>query len=158
NGHQQMVSLMVGAGKDGNIYVMDQANMGKFNANTNAIYQLLSNALPGGTWSSPAWFTGASALYYGGQGHTLKAFTFSGGSLSFSSQSATSFGYPGTTPSVSANGNSNGIVWATENTNPAVLHAYDATNLATELYNTRQASGGRDNFGAGNKFIAPMIA
>ena len=69
----------------------------------------------------------------------------------------TSFGYPGATPSVSANGASNGIVWAVENNSPAVLHAYSATNL-NELYNSNQAANGRDQFGAGNKFITPMIA
>ena len=58
---------------------------------------------------------------------------------------------------VSANGTSNAIVWAVENTNPAILHAYDAVTLK-ELYNSNQASGGRDQFGAGNKFITPMIA
>jgi hypothetical protein len=59
---------------------------------------------------------------------------------------------------VSANGNANGIVWAHENSNPAVLHAYDAANLASELYNSNQASGNRDQFGAGNKFITPTVA
>ena len=43
-----------------------------------------------------------------------------------------------------------------ENSNPAVLHAYDATNLATEFYNSNQA-GSRDQFGPGNKFITPVI-
>jgi len=61
-------------------------------------------------------------------------------------------------PVVSANGTSNGIVWAHQNGNPAVLHAYDASNLARELYNSSQAANGRDQFGAGNKFITPMIA
>src|SRR6202007_291506 len=74
------------------------------------------------------------------------------------SQTLTAFAYPGTTPSISANGSANGIVWAAENTNPAVLHAYAATNLATELYNSNQAPRSRDHFGAGNKFITPMIA
>ena len=50
----------------------------------------------------------------------------------------------------------NGIVWAVENSNPAVLRAYDATNLANELYNSNQA-GSRDQFGPGNKFITPVI-
>jgi hypothetical protein len=49
-------------------------------------------------------------------------------------------------------------VWAHENTNPAVLHAYDASSLAHELYNSSQAAGGRDQLGAGNKFITPTIA
>ena len=148
--------LAVGAGKDGNIYVVDRSNMGKFNANTNAIYQELPSAV-GSVFSSPAWFNGT--MYYGGVGDTLKAFAFSGGMFgsSPSSRSSHSFGYPGATPSISANGLSNGIVWVTENTNPAVLHAYDSSNLATELYNSNEAPNGRDNFGAGNKFIVPMV-
>jgi hypothetical protein len=59
---------------------------------------------------------------------------------------------------VSAIGSANAIVWAYENTSPAVLHAYAATNLATELYNSNQASNGRDHFGAGNKYIVPVVA
>jgi outer membrane protein assembly factor BamB len=59
---------------------------------------------------------------------------------------------------VSANGSSNGIVWAHHNTNPAVLYAFDAGNLGRKLYDSSQAANGRDQFGAGNKFITPMIA
>jgi hypothetical protein len=59
---------------------------------------------------------------------------------------------------VSANGAANGIVWAHENSSPAVLHAYDASNLATELYNSNQAAGNRDQFGTGNKYITPTVA
>jgi hypothetical protein len=59
---------------------------------------------------------------------------------------------------VSANGSSNGIVWAVQNSQPAVLYAFAAGNLATLLYNSNQAASGRDNFGAGNKFITPSIA
>jgi len=74
-----------------------------------------------------------------------------------SSQTAKVFPYPGATPSISANGSNNAILWAAENTNPAVLHAFDAGNLASELYNSNQAPGSRDHFGAGNKFITPTI-
>jgi hypothetical protein len=88
----------------------------------------------------------------------LKAFPFSKARLQArSSESATSFAYPGTTPSVSANGTANGIVWATENTSPMNLHAYNATNLTKEIYNSNQA-GTRDHSGGGNKYITPMIA
>jgi hypothetical protein len=59
---------------------------------------------------------------------------------------------------VSANGTSNAIVWAHENSDPAVLHAYDAANLAHEIYNSSQAPGNRDRFGAGNKFITPTVS
>jgi hypothetical protein len=91
-------------------------------------------------------------------GSPIQAFTITNAKLSASAtvQTANSFGYPGATPSVSANGTSNGIVWAVENVSPAVLHAYNATNLA-ELYNSNQASGNRDQFGSGNKYITPMI-
>jgi hypothetical protein len=150
--------LVIGAGKDSNIYVVDRDAMGKFNAASNNIFQTLNNALPGGIWSTPAYFNGA--VYYGDVSGTLKAFSISHAKLSATpqSQSATQFAYPGTAPSVSAHGTTNGIVWAHENTNPAVLHAYDATNLAHELYNSNQASTGRDHLGAGNKYITPTVA
>jgi hypothetical protein len=153
----QVHHLAVGAGKDSNIYVVNRDNMGKFNPNGNsAIYQEIDGVLPGGVWAMPAYFN--NTVYYGSVSHPLKAFSISNAKLSTSptSQTATSFTYPGTTPSVSANGTSNGIVWAIENTSPAVLHAYDATNLSHELYNSNQA-GSRDQFGPGNKFITPMI-
>ncbi|MFP3607688.1 pyrrolo-quinoline quinone, partial [Paraburkholderia sp. SIMBA_053] len=73
------------------------------------------------------------------------------------SQSAFKFPYPGTTPSISANGAQNAIVWAAENGSVAALHAFNAANLAQELYNSNQ-SGSRDTFGAGNKYITPMVA
>src|SRR5262249_21419114 len=113
--------LAVGAGKDQNLYLVDRSNMGKFNpSNDNAIYQELSGALPGGVWAMPAYFNGT--LYYGSVGNPLKAFPFQSARLgSSSSHSPGSFSYPGTTPSISANGNANGIVWAAENSSPAVL-------------------------------------
>ena len=91
----------------------------------------------------------------------LKAYSIASARLSATptSTSATGFAYPGATPSVSANGTQNGIVWAVESaTNaPGVLHAYDATNLRHELYNSGQAANGRDGFGPGNKFITPVV-
>jgi hypothetical protein len=75
-----------------------------------------------------------------------------------SSTSTHSFGSPGSTPSISAKGTQNAILWAAENSSPAVLHAYDATNLATELYHSNQAASSRDHFGTGNKFIVPTVA
>jgi len=150
--------LMVGAGKDGNLYVVDRDSMGKFSATANNNYQTLTGVLTGGIWSTPAYFNGT--VYYGNVSGTLKAFAASSAKLGATpqSQSATSFTYPGTAPSVSANGTANGIVWAHENSNPGVLHAYDATNLAHEIYNSNQAAANRDQFGAGNKYITPIVA
>ena len=148
--------LAVGAGKDGNIYVVSRDSMGKFNASGNHIWQELDGALAGGIWSTPAYYK--QSVYFGPSGGSLRAFTISGAKLATGSASATSYPYPGTSPVVSANGAANGIVWAHENANPAVLHAYDASDLAHELYNSSQAANGRDHFGAGNKFITPAIA
>lgn len=151
--------LAVGAGKDGNLYVVNRDSLGKFNpSNNNQIWQELPGVLGGGIWSTPAWFNGS--VYYGPVGGSLLAFKVTNARLatSPSSQTALSFPYPGTAAAVSANGNANGIVWAHENSATAVLHAYDASNLATELYNSKQAAGGRDSFGSGNKFITPTIA
>jgi hypothetical protein len=151
--------LAIGAGKDGNIYLVDRDNMGKFNPASDAnIYQELVGVLAGGEFATSAYFNGS--VYFGPVSGRLKQFTFASALLNATpaSQSGTTFGYPGTNPSISSNGTSNGIVWAYENgSSGAVLHAYDATNLANELYNSTQA-GSRDSFGQGNKFITPMIA
>jgi hypothetical protein len=148
--------LAVGAGKDQIIYVVDRDNMGKFNASSNNIYQQISGALSGGVWSKPSYFN--NVVYYGAVGDSIKAFPISGGKLATtaSSKSVQTFVYPGATPAISANGATNGIVWAVENATNGVLHAYDATNLATELYNSTQATNGRDTF-APNKYMTPMV-
>jgi PQQ enzyme repeat len=150
--------LVVGAGKDTNIYLVDRDAMGKFNSATNNIVQTLSGVLPGGVWSTPAYFN--NTLYFGDVSGTLKAFAITAAKIATTptSQSPTSFVYPGTAASISANGSANGIVWAHENTSPAVLHAFDASNLAHELYNSNQAANAKDQFGAGNKYITPVVA
>jgi len=149
--------LVVGSGKDGNIYLVDRDNMGKYNAVGNSIWQQVSGQLAP-VFSTPAYYNGT--LYYGDSNATLKAFPFSNAKLatSPSSQSPGQFPYPGSAVTISANGTSNGIVWAHENSATAVLHAYDAANLAHELYNSNQAANSRDHFGTGNKFITPTVA
>lgn len=148
--------LAVGAGKDGNIYLVDRDAMGGFNPKSNNIYQQVSGAIAG-VFSMPAYFN--NVLYYGAVGDQIKAFTISQARLATVPSSRTShkFPYPGATPSISANGTSNAILWAAENDDPAVLHAYDATNLATELYNSSQAPDARDELSEGNKFITPTV-
>jgi len=89
----------------------------------------------------------------------IKSFPIVNGLLATSPASVSlhTFAFPGATPTISASGNTNGIVWVVENSSPGVLHAYDATNLATELYNSNQAPSARDQF-SNNKFITPIIA
>jgi hypothetical protein len=119
----------------------------------------------GGIFSAPAYFNGA--VYFGALRDNLRMFPITNAKLSTTPSSLTpsKFGYPGTSPSVSANGSSNAIVWAVDslNVNAAgdvqggVLHAYDASNLTNELYNSSQA-GTRDQYGPGGKFTPPTIA
>lgn len=153
------VHLAVGAGKDGIIYVVNRDSMGKFNlSNDDAIYQEVPGQIGGEEFGSPAFFDGT--VYYGAVGAALKAFPITNAKLatSPSSSSSATFAYPGTTPGISANGTADGIVWAVENSGGnGVLHAYNASNLASEIYNSNQAANGRDSF-ADNKFITPMIA
>ena len=156
--------LLVQGDKVGNIYLVDRDNMGHYNAlNNNQIVQCLAGAELG-MWNSPTWWN--NRIYFGAAGDSLKAFGLNTGSglltTTPTSQTVKIFGYPGTTTSVSANQDINAIVWALDNstyktTSGAVLYAYDATNLATELYTSSQRST-RDNPGAAIKFAVPTVA
>jgi hypothetical protein len=151
--------LAVGSGKDAHIYIADRDNMGKFNPNSNLnLYQDSPGSLGGFNFSTPAFFNGR--LYFGAVLDVLRAFSFTnarmnGGAVS---RSVNTFRYPGTSPSISANGTASGILWAAENEDPAVLHAYDASDLSRELYNSNQAPNSRDHFGSRAKFSVPTVA
>ena len=170
-------NYLVQAGKDGNIYVADRTNLGGYSTSANNVVQQVSGQIPGGLWGSPTYWNGN--VYFGAaqdplaSSDPLRAFSFdtmTTGLLSTSPTSNTSstkiFGFPGPTAPVSSNGTSNGIVWALDNAQyctsqspgcgPAILHAYDATNLATELWKSTQGSGNT----AGNavKFTVPTVA
>src|SRR4029077_17027491 len=103
------------AGKDSNLYIVNSNSMGKFNPSGNIIYQELAGVLPGGIWSMPAFFQGK--LYFGPVGQPILAFQFKNAQLSPApvGQTRNRFGYPGATPSVSANNGQNGIVRASAN-------------------------------------------
>jgi hypothetical protein len=147
--------LAVGTGKDGIIHLVDRDNLGRFNS-TNNDQIVQSIALPVGCMSTPAYFNNT---LYSVCNATLRAFSFSGGLLitTPSSVSSIKFPFPGGSPSISANGTSNGIVWMLQNSSSAVLHALTAANLAVELYNSQQA-GARDALGAAVKYAVPSVA
>lgn len=154
--------LLVGCGKEGKIYLLDRDNMGQYNPSADTqIVQSLSGVISG-TWSSPAYFNGR--LYYQGVGDVLKAIAISNASVNRTivSRTGQAFGYPGATPSISANGVQDSIAWVIQtdgagNGGPAVLHAYNADNLQQELYNS-SAQFGRDNPGPAVKYAVPTIA
>jgi hypothetical protein len=136
--------------------------MGKYNASDNSqIWQELENAFPNSTnglYGCPAYFN--NRVYFGPTGDAIHAYTITAAKLSSTSamQTTNTFPYPGVTSSISANGTLNGIVWAIENSaTQGVLHAFDANNLSTEMYNSNQA-GTRDAFGPGSKFNPPTVA
>jgi hypothetical protein len=149
--------LAVGAGKDGNLYVVDRDNMGQFNATKNDVYQQIQIS-SGENHSSPIFFN--NTIYICPEGQPLKAFAVTKAQLapSPSSQSAHQFGSNGAVASISANGASNGIVWALD-WGAGTLFAFDATSLSKELYDSNQAASSRDHFAAvGGHFITPMVA
>ena len=146
-------NLAVGGGKDAALYVLNRDNMGHF-GDANAVQKLQPG---GGIFSTSAFWQ--SSLYVATASSHLIAYPLnnvSGPFGSVSSQSPSSYGWPGATPSISASGNTNGIVWTIENTSPAKLHAYDATHLNTELWNSSQS--GSDAAGTYVKFTVPTVA
>jgi hypothetical protein len=155
--------LVVG-GKGGTIYLVDRDHMGRFHAgNDSQIVQSIPNEV-GSLFAAPTWWNGH--LYFLGDDGILKDFRVDHGMLSSTpvARSAAKLSRPGATPEVSANGTNDGIVWLIESGGrdwrrggQAVLHAYDAGNVAHELYNT-EGNARRDRPGGGLHFAIPTIA
>jgi hypothetical protein len=155
------VHLILGGGKDGDLYLLNRDSLGGYG---------VSPPLQKVATSEGLFMTGAYWNYYfylAGTG-VLKAYHLTINNvpdLTIDSSTLTNFYFPGATPSVSANGIQNGIVWALDNhaycthqstsCGPAVLHAYDATNVAKELWNS---SGAGDAAGNAVKFTVPTVA
>lgn len=174
--------LLVHAGKGGSadqgsapfapIHLIDRDHMGKYcgppggsctaNTGDTNIHQEISGvAAVGGMWSMPAYWN--NKVYFWGSNDTLKAYTLSGSQL-LNPPATSSDIYPlAANISISANGASNGILWAAEAVDsPAsmTLNAYDANcvnDVCNRLYSSSDNSG-RDNAGGDVHFIVPIVA
>jgi hypothetical protein len=166
-------------GKEGTIYLLNTAKLGKYcvdltpacTNNDPNVTQEIIGANPG-VWGAPAYWNGN--LYWAAVNDNIRAYSFNAGgsgkiSSAPTSKSAQIFSFAAPTPSISANGTTNGILWALDGpgddsgcdggtTNCLGLYAYDATNLSTLLYTSAQAANGRDSTGTTTKFQAPVIA
>jgi hypothetical protein len=148
--------LLVAAGKEGTIYLIDRDSMGKFDPNSDHVVQELPFVI-NGTFGTPAYYNG-TIYYVSGFGGPADTFSIANATLSAAptSQSAIQFGFPGSTPSISANGASNGIVWDLDH-NSMQLLAYDAKSYGTLLYTSGQAANDRDALGEMVKFSVPSV-
>ena len=161
--------LLIGGGKSGGLFVIDRTNMGHYtDGGPDKVIQVLTGTPV--EFSTPAFWN--NTLYFFGFNGFGKAYAFLTATNTFSptasSLTPTSFSFPGSTPSVSAAMSSNGIIWVIDShafgTNdssmasagPAVLHAYDAANLSTEVWNSTMVSG--DAAGNAVKFTVPTVA
>jgi hypothetical protein len=156
--------LVLGGGKDGNLYVLNRDTLGgSGDSNAQQIVPLNHGIFATGAFWNNTFYIAAAA-------EPLNAFTLdpSTAKLSPSSPAASTqvFNWPGGTPSVSAAGAQSGIVWILDTSKyctkqspgcgPAVLHAYDATNVKTDLWNSGQVPS--DAAGYAVKFTVPTIA
>jgi hypothetical protein len=166
--------LAISAGKNGSIYVVDRDNMGHYRSSDDSqIVQVLVNTFPGGTFTTgnfkaPVYWNGY--LYFSADADYIKSFHVTNGLLSTTPTSESTFvvNYPGATLSASSNGNATPILWAIQRVDYdplgggvrdiGSLHAFDATNLANELYNSNQPAGGRDALDYTAKWAAPLVA
>jgi hypothetical protein len=154
--------LLIEGGKPQSAYLINRDMMTTDNKhiNTSSPRDNIVQTMPlgGGSFGTPAYFNGQ--IYYVASKDVIRSYLMSSGTLIAdlpNSSGSRTFGFPGATPVISANGGDNGIVWAIQRANRAVLVAYNATNLSTELYNSSEA-GSRDQFGAGVKFATPIVA
>jgi hypothetical protein len=163
--------LLVTAGKQGTLYLINRDHMGHYNTRRDMVVQTVPGAMIQ-AYDTPAYFNGT--IFFAGAGpyveagppggEALKALTISAGRINpVAKVSTPTFGYPGATPSVSASGTTNGIVWALDNGGwfkgkPAVLRAYDAGNITRVFYDSTWAPANRDAAGPAVKFAVPTVA
>ena len=152
-------ALALIGGKNGNLYILDRARLGKYRAgDDDQIVEVIH--FRGGIYSAPAYWNGH--LYIMSGGDYLSDLLLANGKFDKPRALGDRFGNPGATPAISANGSKNGIVWMIQTKTwngadrPAILHAYDAANVARELFNSEQNSA-RDRAGIACRFTIPLV-
>jgi hypothetical protein len=155
-----VVHELIQVGKNGRIEVLNRDDLGGFNTSYNAVVQEIGGQIAG-LWSTPAYWNGN--VYFWGNGDTLKQFRLTNGLLSATpvAAGAQRSGFPGVSPVISSNGTSNGVLWAVRSdayisNGPAILEAFDPTNVATMLYSSA-ANAARDTAGTAVKFVVPVV-
>jgi len=150
--------LAVNAGADGNLYVLNRdSQTGAGPASKDVVQRLDGVFTSGAADAGLAFFN--NTVYVAAAGSGVRSFSITNARISSIPASQTSgiLGQSGASLSVSAHATANAILWVMEGGDSAVLHAYDATDLSRELYNSKQAQGGRDDFGPGNAALMPLV-
>jgi hypothetical protein len=163
---------LIGGGKDGRVFIVNRDSMGGYQNGVSGGDNVIQTVQTGtqqfdNIWGAPAFWNGT--VFYHTEGDVLKAYSWSGGKISSKPIASANHVYfnHGASPSISANGTNNGIVWDVDNSGypssggsggtPAILHAYDAGNITQELYNSTLAPSGRDTAGHACKFSVPTV-
>jgi len=150
--------LLIGAGKEGKLYLIDRDNMGKFDPQKDNVVQTVAGGV-GGSFNTPGYFNG-NLYYFPGYSGPGYAYTLTNATIGANrQQTPDNFGgYNLTgTPSISANGTANGLVWVLDRTSNQ-LRAYSAVDLSKEVWTSSQAANNRDQPGTVIKFSVPTVA
>src|SRR5262249_43499575 len=158
--------LIFTGAKEGRVYLIDRDNLGKYSPNSDRVVQSFSNVL-NSLFDTPAYFNntiyvvGTGRPRPGGPRNVLLSFHLSNGRIDRAKGGDITYGYPGSTPSISSNGATNGIVWTLDNSPsngaPAILRAHAAGDVSRELYDSTQA-GDRDKGNPAVRFTVPTVA
>ena len=149
---------LVAAGKEGTLYLINRENEGQFNSNTDNVIQSIPHAVATEVAGVPSYWNGS--VYMGGDLDYIKQYSLVNGLLTTEPVSATTILFAGAGPastSITANGKTNGILWAIRHTNPA-LFAFDPTNLANKFYDSTEALKSRDKLPPVTRFVTPTIS
>jgi len=149
---------LVAGGKQGTLYLVNRDTPGEYSSDDDDVIQSIPGAVVNELTGVPTYWN--NSVYVAGEMDYIKQFALVNGLLTQQPVSQTTVAFTGAGPastSITANGNSNGILWAIRHTNPA-LFAFDPTNLANEFYNSTQALKSRDHLLPVIRFATPTIS